>query len=123
MSLEPSHAPREGEENTTESSAIVVFVTASSAEEAQKIARGAVESGLAACANILPPIRSIFVWEHKITEETELLIVFKTKRRLFSDLANEVKRLHSYEVPEIVALPIVTGTEDYLNWLRISTRN
>ena len=106
-----------------ERAAIIVFVTASSLEEAEKIARILVEKGLAACANILSPVRSIFVWEQNLTEETEVLLMFKTKRDLFGHLAEEVKKLHSYNLPEIIALPILAGTEDYLNWIAVNTRN
>ena len=105
-----------------QSAEIVVLVTASSEEEAHKIARTVVEAGLVACANILSPIRSIYIWEHKVTEDTEILMIFKTKRHLFHDLEQAIKRLHSYKLPEIIALPIVMGSEDYLRWITVNTR-
>lgn len=101
---------------------IVVLVTAASLDESEKIARSLVESGLAACANILSPIKSIFSWEHKITETMEVLLLFKTRSHLFGDLAQAVKKLHSYQVPEIIALPIVKGTDEYLDWITENTR-
>ncbi|MGH7230844.1 MAG: divalent-cation tolerance protein CutA [Nitrospiraceae bacterium] len=103
-------------------SEIIVFVTASSGGEAEKIARPLVETGLAACANILGPVKSIYIWEQKLTEDTEIMIVFKTQRHLFRALEEEIKRLHSYQVPEIIAVPIVMGSEDYLNWMTVNTR-
>jgi len=100
---------------------IVVFVTASSEEEATKIARALVEAGLAACGNILPAVRSIFRWEGKICDETESLIIIKSRGDLFDSLTATVKRHHSYRVPEIIALPIVRGAADYLTWIREAT--
>ena len=100
---------------------IVVFVTASSEEEATKIGRVLVEAGLAACANILPGVRSIFRWEGKISEEAESLIILKSRGELFDALAATVKKHHSYRVPEIIALPIVRGAADYLAWIREAT--
>ncbi|MBM4123571.1 MAG: divalent-cation tolerance protein CutA [Nitrospira sp.] len=96
---------------------IVVFVTAASQEEAARIGRRVVEEGLAACANILPGVRSIFSWEGKISEEQESLMILKSRAGLFEDLATVVKSLHSYSVPEIIAIPIVKGADDYLSWL------
>jgi periplasmic divalent cation tolerance protein len=97
---------------------IVVFVTAGSQEEGAKIGRAVVEAGLAACANIVPGVRSIFRWEGKISEEGEVLILLKSRAVLFDALAATIKRHHSYSVPEIIALPILLGAPDYLAWLR-----
>ncbi len=96
---------------------IVVFVTASSEEEAVKIGRKLVEEGLAACANILPQVRSIFRWEGAVSDERESLMILKSRMGLFEDLVTRVKRLHSYSVPEIIALPIGQGSADYLKWI------
>jgi periplasmic divalent cation tolerance protein len=101
---------------------IVVLVTAATEEEAARIGRAAVEAHLAACANILAGIRSIFRWEGKVSDERETLLLLKSSSHLFEDLAATVKRLHSYQVPEIVALPIDAGNPDYLAWIRDSTR-
>jgi len=101
---------------------IVVFVTTSSEEEAARIGRALVEGGLAACANVLPRIRSIFRWEGKVSEEQESLMVVKSRSDLFGDLARTVKRLHSYQVPEIIAVPIAHGSPEYLSWIHEVTR-
>ncbi|NOZ22715.1 MAG: divalent-cation tolerance protein CutA [Planctomycetes bacterium] len=96
---------------------IAVFVTAPSSEEAAKIARAVVDERLAACGNITQSIRSIYRWEGKVCDDEEVLLIMKTRRDLFDRLAARVKELHSYEVPEIIALPIVAGSEPYLKWI------
>lgn len=96
---------------------IIVFVAAGSEEEATRIGRKVVEEGLAACANILPGVRSIFRWEGKVSEEQEAMMVLKSRAGLFEDLATMVKGLHSYSVPEIIAIPVVQGSADYLSWI------
>jgi periplasmic divalent cation tolerance protein len=96
---------------------IVVLNTCSSTEEAQRIARGLVEKRLAACVSVLPAVRSIYRWKDAIEEEDEVLLVIKSSRALFDRLRSEIVRLHSYEVPEIIAVPIVDGSEAYLTWL------
>ncbi len=100
---------------------VVVFVTCGSEEEASKIARALVEERLAACANIVSPIRSIYRWEGKIWDEREWLLVIKTQETRFQDLEKRVKSLHSYEVPEVISLPILAGSSSYLNWLGENT--
>ncbi|MEE8329543.1 MAG: divalent-cation tolerance protein CutA [Thermodesulfovibrionia bacterium] len=105
--------------NSTEE--IVVLITTPKEEEAAKIARALVEARLAACVNIVKDIRSIYRWQGKIEDDTEILLIVKTKKKLFEALAAEVKGIHSYTVPEIIALPIVQGLEDYLKWLSEST--
>ncbi len=97
---------------------IVVFITAPNEDEAAKIARAIVEARLAGCVNIVKGIRSIYSWQGKIEDEPEVLMVVKTQRHLFDALSREVKRLHSYTVPEIIAIPIVEGSVDYMNWLK-----
>ena len=92
----------------------VVFITASSQEEAQRIARTLVEERLAACVNILPGIRSVYRWKGQIHEDPEVLLTAKTAGQMLDPLIQRVKQLHSYEVPEIIALPILAGAEDYL---------
>ena len=101
---------------------IVVLITSLSKEEAEAIGHFLVERRLAACANLLPGITSIFSWEGKICTEREFLLILKSKRSLFEKLKVEVKKLHSYSVPEIIALPIVAGSEEYLNWLQENTQ-
>jgi periplasmic divalent cation tolerance protein len=98
--------------------AIVVYITAPNEEEAAKIARAVVEERLAACVNIVKGVRSIYSWQGKIEDDAEVLMIVKTQRHLFESLERRVKELHSYTVPEIIALPIIEGSEDYLNWLK-----
>lgn len=99
---------------------IVVLVTTSSKQEAEKIVRFLLEKKLIACANIIGPVCSLFWWQGKIDETQEHLIFMKTRKNLFERLAEKVKAQHSYTVPEIIAIPIVEGSEDYLEWLNES---
>ena len=96
---------------------IVVFVACGSEEEALKIANALIEEHLAACTNLVSPIRSIYRWEGKIWDEKECLLIIKTQKQRFEELEKKVKSLHSYSVPEIISLPIVEGSSSYLNWL------
>ena len=98
-----------------------MLVTAGSEVEATSIARDLVEKRLVACVNILPGVRSIFQWEGKVTEECEYLLVAKTVSQAFEHVVAAVKSLHSYSVPEIIALPIQQGLPEYLHWVREST--
>lgn len=100
---------------------IVVLVTTGSEEEAEKIARNLVEGKLAACVNIVSPIRSMYRWEGKIVDDKEWLLLIKTCESLFSQVEKQVKEWHSYEVPEVVALPILAGSQAYLRWVKEST--
>jgi len=102
--------------------AIIVLVTTASEEEATTIGRTMVKQGLAACANILALKKSIFQWEDQIVEEQEYLMILKSRTDLFEELSMAVKRLHSYNVPEIIAMPIVKGSQDYLKWVMECTR-
>ncbi len=99
----------------------MALVTASSEEEAKKIARVLVEKKLAACVNIVKEVQSVFRWKGELSEENEVLLIIKTKSRQFKNLEDEVKKLHSYDVPEIIALPIVSGSKGYLFWLDSET--
>ncbi len=101
---------------------IVVFVTCSSLEEAEKIGNSLVGKRLVACVNIMPEIESIFLWKGKIAKEKEVLLIAKSRMELFDSIQNEVRELHSYEVPEIIALPIEAGAEDYLEWIKKETQ-
>jgi periplasmic divalent cation tolerance protein len=97
---------------------LVVLVTCRSAKEADRIARSLVAARLAACGNILSsPVRSIYRWKERIESATEVLLIIKTSCRRFPALQAAIKRLHSYEVPEIIALPIAAGSRSYLSWL------
>jgi len=97
---------------------LVVLITASDEEEAVKIAQILVEEKLVACVNIVPRLRSIYIWQGEVEDETEALMLCKTRHDLFDTLQNRVKELHSYTVPEIIALPVVAGSDDYLGWIR-----
>ena len=101
---------------------LVVFITAPDENEAADIAKALVEAKLAACVNIIKSIRSIYRWEGAIEDAQEVLMVVKTQRRHFGALSAQVRERHSYSVPEIIALPITEGSEDYLKWLNESTR-
>jgi len=101
---------------------IVAFITASNEEEAAKIAKELVEARLAGCVNIVKDIRSIYSWQGKIEDDKEVLMIVKTQKAIFDPLMKKVKELHSYSVPEIIALPIVEGSEDYLKWLKEATK-
>lgn len=100
----------------------VVLVTASSRLEAEKIAKVLVEKQLAACVS-LTPIHSIYTWKSEVCQEDEWQLMIKTDLRQFEQLETEIKQLHSYEVPEIIALPIIKGSADYLNWISEQTQN
>ena len=100
---------------------IVVLITSSNEEEAANIAKELVTGRLAACVNIVRNLRSIYRWQGRIEDENEVLMIAKTRRDLFESLLKKVKELHSYSVPEVIALPIVAGSEDYLKWLAEET--
>ncbi len=108
--------------NPSDTTAIIVFITAPNKNDAAMIARALVEAKLAACVNIVDNVRSIYTWQGKVEDDSEVLMTVKTKRELFNALANKVKELHPYDVPEIIALPIVDGSEDYIQWIKDSTR-
>jgi len=101
---------------------IVVLVTAGSEAEATNIARALVEQSLVACVNILPGVRSIFQWEGKVTEAHEWLLVAKTVSQAFERVVTVVQSIHSYSVPEVIALPIQHGLPEYLTWIRDVTQ-
>jgi periplasmic divalent cation tolerance protein len=96
---------------------IIVLITAGSEEEAHKIGESLVKGKKAACVNIVPGVDSLFWWEGKIDSVHESLLLVKTKASLFPEIVELVRRTHSYEVPEIIALPIIAGSENYLKWL------
>lgn len=96
---------------------LVVLVTASGRDEADRVASALVEEGLAACVNVVPGVRSVYRWQGRVERADELLLVIKTARHLLTDLVARVTGLHSYTVPEVVALPIRGGSAAYLDWL------
>ncbi|MEK6336532.1 MAG: divalent-cation tolerance protein CutA [Acidobacteriota bacterium] len=96
---------------------IVVIMTAANAEEAERIAEALVGARLAACVQLLPEIRSVYRWKGEVARDTEVLLLAKTILAKFDKLEQAVRAIHSYETPEIIALPVTAGSEPYLNWL------
>ena len=99
------------------SDTIVVFITAASGEEATRLADMLVGAHLAACVQILPEMESVYRWQGKIERQAEILLLAKTTKDKFEDLEREVRALHSYETPEIIAVPVILGSAPYLEWL------
>lgn len=97
---------------------IVVYITAPNEDEAARMAKALVEARLAGCVNIIRNIRSIYSWQGRIEDEPEVLMVVKTQKSLFEELSKKVRELHSYSVPEIIAIPIIEGSQDYIRWLK-----
>lgn len=96
---------------------IVVLSTCDSAQQAERIGRHLVEKRLAACVNIVPGARSIYRWKGAVEEASEFMLLIKSRRDLFPELRQELGKIHSYEVPEAIALPVVDGSEAYLSWI------
>ena len=101
--------------------AIVVFMTAANGEEATRLADMLVGAHLAACVQILPEMESVYRWQGKIERQSEILLLAKTTRAKFAELEREVRALHSYDTPEIIAIPVVNGSAPYLDWLTKAT--
>ena len=99
---------------------VVVIITTPNKEEAVKIVRSLLEERLIACANIVGPVSSLFWWQGKVDEENEFLVFMKSHERLFKKLSERVTEIHSYDVPEIISLPIIKGWVPYLDWLETS---
>ena len=99
---------------------ILVVMTASNKEEALKIVRRLLDEKLIACANITGPVSSLFWWKNKIDEAKEILVFMKSHKKLFQRLSSRIKEIHSYQVPEVIALPIIEGLPPYLEWLEDS---
>jgi periplasmic divalent cation tolerance protein len=103
------------------SDAIVVFMTAANGEEATRLADMLVGAHLAACVQILPEMESVYRWQGRIERQSEVLLLAKTTREKFEELEREVRALHSYDTPEIIAVPVTAGSGPYLDWLRQAT--
>lgn len=101
---------------------VVVLVTAGGLKEARKIALELVESRLAACVNLSGPVESVYRWHGKIERSRERLLLIKTSRDVFPDVQAIIHRLHSYATPEVICLPIIDGSRDYLDWLADSIK-
>ena len=108
--------------SSTADEAIVVLMTAANGEEAARLADLLIGAHLAACVQILPEMESVYRWEGKIERQAEILLLAKTTRSKFEELETQVRALHSYETPEIIALPIVAGSRPYLEWLQSSVK-
>ncbi len=102
---------------------IVIFVTTGSEDEAKKIAANLVEGKLVACANIVSSVQSIFHWQGGLCNEGESLMILKSVKTNLNSIITRVKQLHSYDVPEIIAIPIIAGSEEYLNWINAETKS
>ena len=114
-----STSPRS--ERVREMAYIMVIITASNEEEASLISKALVEEKLIACANRFP-VNSIYTWQGKVENENEIMLLCKTQEKNLDAIIRRVKELHSYEVPEIVAIPIIGGSKDYLDWVDENTR-
>jgi periplasmic divalent cation tolerance protein len=101
----------------SDDAAIIVFMTASNGEEAARLADMLVGAHLAACVQILPEMESVYRWQGKTERAPEILLLAKTTRSKFDELEREVRALHSYDTPEIIAVPVVAGSARYLEWL------
>jgi len=97
---------------------IVILITAKNVREANRIANKLVEEKLIACANVIKGVHSIFRWQGKIDKANETLLILKSKKSCFPKIVKMVKKYHSYDVPEIIALPIIDGSKDYMNWIK-----
>lgn len=96
---------------------VVIMVTAPSEEAAEAVAKPIVQEGLAACVNVVPGLRSLYIWKGELCDDSEVLLIVKSRRSFVDRVVRRVKELHTYEVPEVIALPIIAGSEDYLNWM------
>ena len=101
---------------------IVILITCSSADEAEKISSSLLDKKLIACANIVPGIRSLFRWQGEMCSENEVLLILKTTADKFDLILTTVQDQHSYDTPEVIALPIIKGSEKYLKWISDETR-
>jgi periplasmic divalent cation tolerance protein len=100
---------------------LVILVTTVNQEEARKIGKGMVSAKLAACANIIPGIQSIYRWKGKVVKAQEVLLILKSTRPRYRALEKAIKAMHTYETPEIIALPVKEGLDQYMGWVRSET--
>ncbi len=101
---------------------VVILVTAASRQECRKIARQLVEEKLAACVNITQAIDSVYHWEGKVTTGKEFLLLIKSNRELFPEIKAAISKIHSYHTPEIICVPIIDGSRNYLQWIEDSVK-
>lgn len=102
---------------------LVILVTAVNQEEARRIGKGMVDAKLAACANIIPGIQSIYRWKGKVVKAQEVLIILKSTRPRYRALEKAIKSMHTYETPEIIALPVKEGLDRYIGWVHSETHS
>ncbi len=100
---------------------VIILVTAGDTAEAELISQKLVEKKLVACCSIVSPVSSLFHWKGNVEKETEALMILKSVKSHFDQIVTEVQKLHSYETPEIIAIPIIGGSDDYLNWIKTET--
>ena len=101
---------------------VAVYSTTGNIDEARKIARILVKEKLAACVNIIPTIESIYSWKGKIEEVSECVIIAKTTKKNINDTVEKIKQIHSYDVPDIIVIPVVAGLEAYLDYVKVETK-
>ena len=99
----------------------MVLTTCNSSETSSLIAETLISNKLAACVNIIKGVESVYQWQGKIEHDKEILLIIKTRESLFSQVEQSIQELHSYELPEIIAVPIKTGEKNYLNWIQSAT--
>ncbi len=99
----------------------IILITADSVDEGERIAGSLVDNHLAACVNVVPSIKSFFLWDGKSDQQSEVLLIAKSRKSLISQIIDHVKKIHSYSVPEIIAIPVIGGSEDYLKWIEETT--
>ena len=100
----------------------IIYCTVPNEFSANLIATTLVEENLAACVNIVPSVTSVYKWNEKAQEDKELLLIIKTRQERFNDVEKKIKELHEYTIPEIVAIPIIQGSEEYQNWIVDETK-
>ncbi len=101
--------------------AVVIFCTVPNKDEAKKISEALLKEKLAACVSTVDKVSSMFLWNEELCKENELLLIIKTKKELFDKIEAVIKAFHSYNVPEIIALPVILGSQDYLGWIEHET--
>lgn len=101
----------------------IINTTTSSKQEAKDIAKVLIENKLIACCTIIENAESLYCWDAKLNDEKEVLMIMKTKTELFGKVEEQIKKLHSYEVPEIICTPVIAGNKEYLNWIEEQTIN
>ncbi|MBR2524869.1 divalent-cation tolerance protein CutA [bacterium] len=100
---------------------VVIFCTVPNKNDAKKISEALVQEGLAACVSTIDKVNSIFSWDNELCNENELLLIIKTRQEVFDKIEAVIKALHPYNVPEIIALPVIAGSKDYLAWVEHET--